>query len=89
MIFKVLKKNLEYKKCPIVIRHSGETFEYITCIYNDIYSSYVIARKSFLRKLFFRPYSTAQINSITNYMVAMAQTTIDSVISAHSEVKKK
>ena len=81
MKFKVLQKNVEYKDCPIVIRNSGETFEYITCIYNEIYSSYIIARKSFLRKLFFRPYAKQQLNSITNYVLAMAQTTIDHVQS--------
>lgn len=86
MIFKVLQKNVEYKDCPIVIRQNGECFEYITCIYNEIYSSYVIAKKSFLRKLFFRPYSAKQLNNITNYMLAMAQTTIDHV---QSELKSK
>jgi hypothetical protein len=82
MKFKVLKKELDYKGCPIIVRQSGEAFEYITCIFNEIYSSHVIARKSLLRKLFFRPYSLKQLNSITNYMLAMAQTTVDSVLSA-------
>jgi hypothetical protein len=88
MKFKVLQKSVEYKNCPIIIRQSGEAFEYITCIFNEIYSSHVIAKKSLLRKLFFRPYSLKQLNNITNYMLAMAQSTIDSVLGDQVKPKK-
>jgi hypothetical protein len=88
MKFKVLKKELDYKGCPIIVRQSGEAFEYITCIFNEIYSSHVIAKKSLLRKLFFRPYSLKQLSSITNYMLAMAQSTIDSVLGDQVKPKK-
>lgn len=79
MKFKVLKKAIEYKGCPIVVRQVGENFEYITCINNQIYSSYVNARQSFLRRIFMLDYTLENKNKITNYIIAMCQTTIDSV----------
>lgn len=81
MIFKVLQKSLDYKGCPIVIRQSGANFEYITCINNEIYSSFVVATRSLMQKLTLRDYTSKQMSNITNYMIAMAQTTIDSVIT--------
>lgn len=80
MKYQVLQKPLEYKNCPIVIRQIGENFEFITCINNQIYSSYVNARQNFLRRVFFMDYEKETKNKITNYMIAMAQTTIDSVL---------
>jgi hypothetical protein len=79
MKYQVLQKPLEYKNCPIVIRRFGENFEYITCINNQIYSSYITARQNFLRKIFGLGYTAENKNKITNYVIAMAQTTIDSV----------
>lgn len=78
---KVLNKKIEYKNCPVVIRLLGDQFEYLTCVNNEIYSSYVVARKPLLSRLFGRSYSLKQLDKITNYMIAMAQTTIDSVLS--------
>lgn len=80
MNYNVLQKPMEYQNCPIVIRQFGETFEYITCIENKIYSSYIVARKSFIQRIFFKPYTKDQIHKITNYVIAMAQTTIDTVL---------
>ena len=90
MKFKVLKKAIEYKGCPIVIRQVGENFEYITCINNQIYSAYVNARQSFLRRIFMLDYTLENKNKITNYMIAMAQTTIDQVTGTpESELAKE
>lgn len=79
MIFKVLQKPFEYETCPIVIRQAGQTFEYITCIENQIYSSHIVARKTLLQRVLCRPYTKDQLHKITNYVLAMAQTTIDTV----------
>ena len=87
--FKVLQKQIEYKNCPIVIRQVGEAFEYITCINNLLYSSYVIARKPLLARLFGRSYSQKQLEKFTNYVINMAYTTIDSVIEPVATEKKK
>lgn len=89
MILKVLQKQMEYKGCPVVIRQGGETFEYITCVNNEIYSSYIIAKKSLLRKVFFMNYSKKQMHKITNYMIGMAQTTIETILSESSPIKNK
>lgn len=90
MIFKVLQKTIEYKGCPIVIRLADETFEYITCIDNQIYSAFVIAKKSLLQKALFRDYTEEQLKNITIYMLNMAQTTIDTVINGKQpEVEPK
>lgn len=78
---------MDYEGCPIVIRQAGETFEYITCINNEIYSSFVVARKKFAQRLFFKPYNPKQLNDITNYMIAMAQATIDTVLGIKKEAK--
>lgn len=79
MIYKVLKSQLIYNNCPIVVRQAGEMFEYITCVDFEIYSSNIIAKKTLLQKVFLRDYSKKQIQDITNMMIAMAQTTIDTV----------
>jgi hypothetical protein len=80
MNFKVLQKQIEYKGCPLVIRQIGEHFEFITCINNLIYSSFIIAKKSLIQKILFQEYSDKQMKGITNYMIAMAQSTIDTVL---------
>lgn len=79
MKFKVLNQPFIYENCPIVIRQIGEQFEYITCIDNQIYSSYIVARKSFVQRLLLQSYTTEQLKNITNYMIAMAQATINTV----------
>lgn len=89
MIMKVLKKPLEYKNCPIVIRQAGDTFEFITCINNQIYSSRIEARISLINRLLLRSYSKEQLHKVTNYMIAMAQTTIDSVLNPVQPVVEK
>ena len=82
MTFQVLNKKMEYRGCPVVVRRFGQNFEYITCVNGEIYSSYVTARKGLIRSLFLMPYSVEEINRISNYMIAMAQTTIDTVLGA-------
>lgn len=79
MIIQVLQKQFEYDGCPIVIRRIGENFEYITCINNLIYSSFVKARLSIFSKMFGTGYTDKQIKSITNYVISLAQSTIDTV----------
>ncbi len=88
MMFKVLQRQEQYEGCPIVIRQTGESFEFITCINNEIYSSYVVAKKSLLQKVFFRNYSRKQLRDITSYVYAMATTTIESVLHAKDESPK-
>lgn len=88
MIFKVLKSQLLYNDCPIVIRQAGEVFEYITCIYGEIYSSYIIAKKSLLQKLFLRDFTKKQYSDITQMMIAMTQSTINSVQSEYKDSPK-
>lgn len=80
MKIKVLNNQVLYRDCPIAIRNIGENFEYITCINNLIYSSFVVARKSFLRRILFLDYSKKQISGITKYVTSMAETTIDTVL---------
>ena len=79
MKFKVLNQPFIYENCPIVIRQIGEQFEYITCIDNQIYSSYIVARKSFVQRLLLQSYTTEQLKNMTNYMIARAQATINTV----------
>lgn len=78
MTFKV-SQSFEYEGCPVVIRYFDQNFEYLTCINNQIYSSYIVARKSFFQRILGLPYSKDQIHKITNYMLAMAQATINTV----------
>jgi len=81
MTFKVLQKQIEFKGCPVVIRQAGERFEFITCINNLIYSSFIVAKKSLIQKVFLQNYSEKQLKGITNYMIAMAESTIETVLS--------
>ena len=81
MIVQVLQKQFEYKGCPIVVRRIGENFEYITCINNLIYSSFIKARINIFTKLMGKGYTDKQIKNITNYVVTLAQSTIDTVKS--------
>lgn len=87
MKFKVLNQPFIYENCPIVIRQVGEQFEYITCIDNQIYSSYIVARKDFIQRLLLRPYTKDQLHKITNYMLAMAQATINTVKGINPEAQ--
>lgn len=87
MKFQTLAKQIFHKDCPIAIRRIGENFEYITCINNEIYSSYVTAKKSPLQKILFLPYTEKQLRNITNYIISMAQTTIDTVLSPEPKAK--
>jgi hypothetical protein len=80
MTFKVLNKEIIYKGCPIVIRQSEEHFEYITCINNQIYSSSIVAKKSLIQKLSFQDYTQKQLVDISNYVIKLAETTIDTVL---------
>jgi len=91
ILFKVLQKQIEYQGCPIVIRQIGSNaFEFITCIKNQIYSSHIVAKKGFFKL----NYTQKQISDITQYMIAMAQTTIETVLKGGSaklnnELEKK
>ena len=85
MEIKVLQKPMEYNGCPIVIRLIGNQFEYITAINNEIYAYSVVVRKGFKQRLLLQPYTVEQLQKITNYMVAMAQTTIDTVLGGKAK----
>lgn len=89
MNFRVLQKPFEYEKCPIVLRQAGQTFEYITCINNQLYSAYIVARKPIIARIFGLPYTKSELHKITNYVLAMAQATIDSVLGIHSPPGEK
>mgnify|MGYP000853797081 CR=1 FL=1 len=77
---KVLKSQKEYRDCPIAIRQIEDRFEFITCIKGLIYSSFIVARKGLLKRLFFLDYSKKELEGITNYIMNMATTTIDTVL---------
>lgn len=85
---KVLQGQKEYRGCPIAIRQIEDRFEFITCIEGLIYSSYIIARKGLLKKLFFLDYSKNEIQGITNYIMNMATTTIDTVLDGEKPEDK-
>lgn len=89
MIIKTLQKQILHKDCPIAIRQIGENFEFLTCINNELYSSFITARKSLLQKILFRDYSEKQMKGITNYVISMAQTTIDTVLSPEQTTENK
>jgi len=80
MTFKVLNKEIIYQGCPVVIRQAEEHFEYITCIDNQIYSSSIIARKSIMQRLLGQDYTDKQVQDITNYVIKLAEATIDTVL---------
>lgn len=88
MIIQVLQKQFEYEGCPIVIRRIGENFEYITCINNLIYSSFVKARLSIFSKMLGLSYTDKQIKNITNYVISLAQSTIDEVKKQNKPLNK-
>lgn len=69
----VLQKKIDYKGCPIYVRNKNELWEYFCIIDNELYTAHIIAKKKFFQN----KYTTKQINDITNYMIAMAQTTIE------------
>lgn len=79
MNFNVLQKPFEYEGCPIIIRQFGESFEYITCINNQIFSAFLIARKTIMQRILMRDYTKEQLTAISNRVIAMAQTTINTV----------
>lgn len=85
----VLQKSVEYEKCPIYVRHTGENWEYLTVINNEIYTASIVARKSGIQRLLGREYTAMEVSNITQYMLAMAQSTIDHVLGiTHAEPSK-
>ena len=80
MNYQVLQKPVEYEKCPIYVRNSNENWEYLTVINNEIYTASIVARKSFAQRLTGTDYTPKQVSDITQYMLAMAQATIDTVL---------
>jgi len=88
MTIKVLKSQKEYKGCPIAIRQIEDRFEFITCIEGLIYSSFIVARKGLLKRLFRLDYSKKELQGITNYVMDLATTTIDSVLEGGKHEEK-
>lgn len=72
----VLQKPIEYANCKIYVRNTDELWEYFTIIKGELYTAYIIAKK----KPFQRNYTDKQIHDITQYMFALAETTIDTVL---------
>lgn len=79
MNYAVLSKKVVYENCPIYIRNSGEQWEYLTIINNEIYTATIVIRKNAIQRILFKPYSAKQVSDITNYLIAMAQSTINTV----------
>lgn len=88
MKYSVLQKTLEYQGCKIYVRNTGETWEYFCIINGELYNSFIIAKKKPLNKILGKPYTAKEVNSITQYMIAMAQTTIDTVLEIKHEPEK-
>lgn len=80
MSYKVLSKPMTYQDCPIYVRNDGEKWEYLTVIGGEIYTSYIVARLPFVRRITGRGYTKKMVHDTTNYMIAMAQATIDTVL---------
>lgn len=75
----VLQKKIDYENCPIYVRRNGELWEYLTVINGEIYSAHIVAKKSFFQRVFWQDYNAKQMSDITQYVLAMAQSTIDTV----------
>lgn len=79
-----------YKNCPVYLRQIGwATWEYLTVINNEIYSSYYIFKPKWYKFFVRSPYTVEQIKGILNLLTAAAQTTIDTVEKKESEVISK
>lgn len=89
MKYHVLTKSVVYEGCPIYVRNTGETWEYLTVINNEIYTAHIIARKHLTQRLFGKPYTAKQSSDCTQYMLAMAQTTIDTILGIEHSKKVK
>ncbi|MFA6887454.1 MAG: hypothetical protein WCQ65_10865 [Fermentimonas sp.] len=88
MKIKVLQEQKEFKGCPIAIRQIGDRFEFITCIDGMIYSSHIVAKKGLFQRLFLQDYTKKELKNITQYVMNLATTTIESVLEAKEEDKK-
>jgi hypothetical protein len=77
-------KTTSHLDCPVYIRHfidagEGDTFEYLTVINKEIYAFPITMRKSFWKRIFRLPYSADELKKITEYIIAAAYTTIETV----------
>ena len=86
MKIKVLQEQKEFKGCPIAIRQIGDRFEFITCIDGMIYSSHIVAKKDYSKDCL--RIIPKRIKNITQYVMNLATTTIESVLEAKEEDKK-
>lgn len=87
--FQVLQKPIDYEGCPVYIRRMNEMFEYITVIRGEVYTAHIVARKTIGQRLLFKDYTKKQLSDLTQYMLAMATTTIDTVLGINREPEKK
>lgn len=85
MNYAVLSKKVVYENCPIYIRNTGENWEYITVINNEVYTATIYIRKTAIQKILGKPYTPKQTSDITNYLMAMAQSTINTVKNIKTE----
>jgi hypothetical protein len=89
-----IHKKTRHIGCPIYIRRKDTTFEYLTVIKNEIYSQEVIVNPTLTGKLMFlvgawkTKYTEKQLKSQIFYMIAMAETTIETALHCDEKGKK-
>lgn len=80
--------------CPIYIRRIDTTFEYLTVIKNEIYSQTAIFKPTMTGRLMHfvgawkTKYTDKQLKSSIFYMIAMAETTIETKLNCNEFGKK-
>lgn len=65
----------EYKGQKVYIRQIGNIFEYLVVMRGEVYTTHVV-----VTKLFWKDYTTEQLENATKFLMNMAQATIDCVL---------
>lgn len=70
----------EHRGCKIYIRNFNNTFEYLTYVKGELYTTHMVITPNFWRAFAREKYTSKQLADISKYLVRVAHTTIDYVL---------
>jgi hypothetical protein len=75
-------KVVEHRGCKIYIRNFNSTFEYLTIIKGELFTTHMVITPSLLRRWSKDKYTSEQLTAITKQLMLIAETTIDTVLDS-------
>lgn len=67
----------EYRDCKMYVRNIGNIFEYLVIADGELYTMHIVVTKTLFQTISGADYTQKQMLDTTNYLLRLAQTTID------------